>query len=86
MMPSLNIAYLPGVGPVENPEPRHYAEAIRFLNEKVRRLPAAQKIALDGPDAIPSHPELRLLLRLRATLRRIVWTNALRARREERSI
>jgi len=57
-LPSLNMAYLPGVGVIwKDPEPMHYRRAIFFLRER----PLFTR-------------DFALIERLEKTLRRIEWT------------
>lgn len=58
-MTSLNIAKLPGIGEIENPEPEHYRAALRYL----RRFPSSAPL-IDGRSAWA----------LADTLRRLEWT------------
>lgn len=65
-MTSLNIASLPGVGKLEDPEPRHYREALDWLDHQEPKLDIRNSPYVDR--YIHSHRN-----RLARTIRRLEW-------------
>jgi hypothetical protein len=69
---SLDVAYLPGVGWIEEPTLQHYERAINHLFTEYREHPLHRLKEYDA--------RLELADRLAATYRRIAWSRSCRGR------
>lgn len=67
---SLNLASLPGFGLIEDPKAKHYAAAIRNLEQDYKARPKPYNVT-DGYSRVDARIELAYALE--TTLRRIMW-------------